>query len=146
MATESQVEEAASWCHDNIGIPDGFDTVVGERGITLSGGQKQRISIARAIIRDPSILILDDSLSAVDTKTEEEILQNLHELLQGKTGIIIAHRISTIKHADQIVVLDDGKIIELGTHQELLARKGYYARLYHIQLAETTFEKKADII
>jgi ATP-binding cassette subfamily B protein len=82
----------------------------------------------------------------VDTKTEEEILQNLHELLQGKTGIIIAHRISTIKHADQIVVLDDGKIIELGTHQELLARKGYYARLYHIQLAETTFEKKADII
>jgi ATP-binding cassette subfamily B multidrug efflux pump len=129
-----------------VEFPDGFDTVVGERGITLSGGQKQRISIARAIIRDPSILILDDSLSAVDTKTEEEILQNLHELLQGKTGIIIAHRISTIKHADQIVVLDDGKIIELGTHQELLARKGYYARLYHIQLAETTFEKKADII
>jgi ATP-binding cassette subfamily B multidrug efflux pump len=147
--TESQVEEAARLAsvYDNIvEFPDGFDTVVGERGITLSGGQKQRISIARAIIRDPSILILDDSLSAVDTKTEEEILQNLHELLQGKTGIIIAHRISTIKHADQIVVLDDGKIIELGTHQELLARKGYYARLYHIQLAETTFEKKADII
>ena len=146
--TESQVEEAARLAsvYDNIVESPTALTRWWVRGITLSGGQKQRISIARAIIRDPSILILDDSLSAVDTKTEEEILQNLHELLQGKTGIIIAHRISTIKHADQIVVLDDGKIIELGTHQELLARKGYYARLYHIQLAETTFEKKADII
>jgi ATP-binding cassette subfamily B protein len=120
--------------------------VVGERGITLSGGQKQRISIARAVIKDPSILILDDSLSAVDTRTEEEILQNIQEFLQGKTAIIIAHRISTIKHADQIVVLDDGKIIEQGTHQELLAKKGYYARLYHLQLAETTFQKRADIV
>lgn len=149
MHSESQVEEAARLAsvYDNIvEFPDGFGTVVGERGITLSGGQKQRVSIARAIIKDPSIMILDDSLSAVDTKTEEEILQNLHELLQGKTGIIIAHRISTIKHADQIVVLDDGKIIEQGTHQELLARKGYYARLYHLQRAETTFQKRADII
>lgn len=147
--TESQVEEAArlAGVYDNIAeFPDGFDTVVGERGITLSGGQKQRISIARAVIKDPSILILDDSLSAVDTRTEEEILQNIQEFLQGKTAIIIAHRISTIKHADQIVVLDDGKIIEQGTHQELLAKKGYYARLYHLQLAETTFQKRADIV
>ena len=146
--TESQVEEAArlAGVYDNIAeFPDGFDTVVGERGITLSGGQKQRISIARAVIKDPSILILDDSLSAVDTRTEEEILQNIQEFLQGKTAIIIAHRISTIKHADQIVVLDDGKIIEQGTHQELLAKKGYYAR-YHLQLAETTFQKRADIV
>ena len=130
--TQAEVEKAAKMAsvyNDVIEFPDGFDTVVGERGITLSGGQKQRVSIARAIIKDPSILILDDSLSAVDTKTEEEILGNVQAVLQNRTGIIIAHRISTIKHADQIIVLDKGQIIEQGSHSELLAKKGYYTRL-----------------
>lgn len=133
------VEEATkiSNVYDNItDFPEGFDTVVGERGITLSGGQKQRISIARAVIKDPSILILDDSLSAVDTRTEEEILKNIKEVLQNRTGIIIAHRISTIKHADEIIVLDDGRILERGNHNELMKEKGEYYKLYCAQLSE----------
>ncbi len=147
--TQAEVEKAAKMAsvyNDVIEFPDGFDTVVGERGITLSGGQKQRVSIARAIIKDPSILILDDSLSAVDTKTEEEILGNVQAVLQNRTGIIIAHRISTIKHADQIIVLDKGQIIEQGSHSELLAKKGYYTRLYNLQLAESDFHKRVDAV
>ena len=113
-----------------------FETMLGERGITLSGGQKQRVSIARALIKEPKILIFDDCLSAVDTKTEEEILSNLGKVMKGKTSILIAHRISTIKNADKIIVLDAGSIIEQGTHQQLLANNGAYAEMYDNQLLE----------
>jgi ATP-binding cassette subfamily B multidrug efflux pump len=113
-----------------------FDTMLGERGITLSGGQKQRVSIARALIRSPRILIFDDCLSAVDTRTEEEILNNLGRIMQGKTSILIAHRISTIKNADKIIVLDEGQIIEQGTHTQLLALQGVYTEMYQNQLLE----------
>jgi ATP-binding cassette subfamily B multidrug efflux pump len=113
-----------------------FDTMLGERGITLSGGQKQRVSIARALIRSPRILIFDDCLSAVDTRTEEEILNNLGRIMQGRTSILIAHRISTIKNADKIIVLEEGQIIEQGTHSQLLALQGVYAEMYQNQLLE----------
>lgn len=113
-----------------------FETMLGERGITLSGGQKQRVSIARALIKEPRVLIFDDCLSAVDTRTEEEILNNLSRLMKGKTSILIAHRISTIKNANKILVLDDGKIIEQGTHAELLRNNGSYAEMYQNQLLE----------
>jgi ATP-binding cassette subfamily B multidrug efflux pump len=113
-----------------------FETMLGERGITLSGGQKQRVSIARALIKAPKILIFDDCLSAVDTRTEEEILNNLGRLMHGKTSILIAHRISTIKNADKIIVLDQGRIIEQGTHSQLLGLEGAYAEMYQNQLLE----------
>lgn len=130
--------------YDNIiDFPFGFDTKVGERGITLSGGQKQRISIARAIIRDPQILIFDDCLSAVDTETEERILAHLKDLMQGKTTVIISHRVSSVKHADQIVVLDKGAIAERGNHEQLLAINGIYASLYQKQLLEDDKRKIA---
>ncbi|WP_316823960.1 ABC transporter ATP-binding protein [Pedobacter miscanthi] len=119
-----------------IDFEEKFETMLGERGITLSGGQKQRVSIARALIKSPKILIFDDCLSAVDTKTEEEILQNLGKIMAGKTSILIAHRISTIKNADKILVLDNGKIIEQGTHNELLSLNGSYTELYNNQLLE----------
>jgi ATP-binding cassette subfamily B multidrug efflux pump len=119
-----------------IDFEEKFETMLGERGITLSGGQKQRVSIARALIKSPKILIFDDCLSAVDTKTEEEILQNLGKIMAGKTSILIAHRISTIKNADKILVLDNGKIIEQGTHNELLSKNGSYTELYNNQLLE----------
>lgn len=123
--------------YDNImDFPDQFDTLVGERGVTLSGGQKQRVSIARALIIDPNILILDDALSAVDTQTEERILKELKRVRHNKTNIIISHRISTIYHADEIIVLDDGKIIERGNHESLLELNGQYAALYQKQLLE----------
>jgi len=134
-----KVEQAAkdAVVYDNIiGFDEGFETHIGERGITLSGGQKQRVSIARALVKDPKILMFDDCLSAVDTKTEEEILYNLGKIMNGKTSIIIAHRISTIKNADHIIVLDDGRIIEEGTHSELLSKDGEYASLYDKQLLE----------
>jgi ATP-binding cassette subfamily B multidrug efflux pump len=118
-----------------------YETVVGERGITLSGGQKQRTAIARALVRDPRILILDDSLSAVDTQTEERILSRLRGIMAGRTTILISHRTSTVQDADQIVVLRDGQIIERGRHEELLARGGYYADLYHKQLLEEELER-----
>jgi ATP-binding cassette subfamily B multidrug efflux pump len=117
-----------------------YDTVVGERGVTLSGGQKQRSAIARAVIRDPRILILDDSLSAVDTQTEERILTRLHGVMEGRTTILISHRISTVQNADQIIVLRDGRIIERGTHDQLLTNEGYYADLHRKQLLEEELE------
>jgi len=134
-AVEQAAKDAA--VYDNIAELDkGFETLIGERGITLSGGQKQRVSIARAIVKQPQILIFDDCLSAVDTRTEEEILNNLGRNMAGKTSIIIAHRISTIKNADKILVMDNGEIIEHGNHQYLMDKKGIYFELYEKQLLE----------
>ncbi|MGB3468778.1 MAG: ATP-binding cassette domain-containing protein, partial [Cyclobacteriaceae bacterium] len=116
-------------------FPKGFETELGERGITLSGGQKQRLSIARAIAKDPQILILDDSLSAVDTKTENTILNSMKKIMEDRTSIIISHRVSSAKLADKIIVLDDGKVIESGTNESLLAANGVYKDLYDKQLA-----------
>lgn len=137
--TTEQVEWAAKQAavYENImGFEEGFHTHIGERGITLSGGQKQRVSIARALIKNPNFLIFDDCLSAVDTKTEEEILHNLSKIMKDKTSIFIAHRISTIKNADHIIVLDNGKVIEEGNHESLLALNGEYADLYDKQLLQ----------
>jgi len=133
--------EIASLHGDVQDFGKAYDTMVGERGITLSGGQKQRAAIARAVVRDPRILILDDSLSAVDTQTEERILSGLRGIMQGRTTILISHRTSTVRDADQIVVLVEGSIAECGTHDELLARGGYYADLYQKQLLEEELER-----
>lgn len=123
--------------HDNIiEFPNGFQTILGERGVTLSGGQKQRTSIARAIIKEPSVLILDDSLSSVDTETEEKILKNLENIMDTRTTIIISHRISTVKNCDEIIFLADGKIVERGSHQYLMSLNGLYSDLYEKQLLE----------
>jgi ATP-binding cassette subfamily B protein len=132
--------EISQIAKDVLEFPKQFDTTIGERGITLSGGQKQRASIARAIMRQPRILILDDSLSAVDTYTEERILQRLREFMKGRTSIIISHRISTVKDADVIIVLQNGEIVERGTHEELVELKGIYADLHQKQLLEQELE------
>nr|WP_121273520.1 ABC transporter ATP-binding protein [Pedobacter schmidteae] len=137
--TDAEVDTAAknAAVYQNIiDFDQKFETMLGERGITLSGGQKQRVSIARALIKEPRLLIFDDCLSAVDTRTEEEILTNLSRIMKNRTSILIAHRISTIKNADKIIVLEEGKIIEQGTHTQLLAHEGAYAEMYQNQLLE----------
>jgi ATP-binding cassette subfamily B protein len=134
-----EVERAAAIARldkDVADFPKGYDTMVGERGITLSGGQKQRTALARALMIDPRILIMDDALSAVDTYTEEEILTRLREVMRRRTALIVSHRVSTVKDADQILVLDNGRIVERGRHDELLALDGFYAELYRKQLLE----------
>ncbi|SHI68598.1 ABC transporter ATP-binding protein [Aquimarina spongiae] len=138
-ATDEEVYQAAknAVVHKNIvGFTNGYDTILGERGITLSGGQKQRVSIARAIIKDPSILLFDDCLSAVDTETEEEIMSNLGKISKDKTTFIVSHRVSTTKNADKIIVIDDGQITQQGTHNQLITEDGYYKELYLKQLDE----------
>jgi ATP-binding cassette subfamily B protein len=138
-ASENEVRNSASAANiaaDIESFPEGYETMVGERGITLSGGQKQRTAIARALIRNPRILILDDALSSVDTQTEDKILNHLRDVMQGRTTIFISHRVSTVRNADRIAVLHGGRIVELGTHDELLALNGYYSDLYNKQLLE----------
>jgi subfamily B ATP-binding cassette protein MsbA len=138
-ATDEQIERAAriAYAHDFIvALPQGYDTVVGERGQFLSGGQRQRIAIARAVLMDAPVLILDEATSALDAESENLIQKALANLLEGKTAIIIAHRISTIRRADLIVVMQKGKIIEMGTHEELIAKQGAYKKLYELQFVE----------
>ena len=138
-ASDDQIKlaaEAANIAGDIEGFPEKYKTLVGERGLTLSGGQKQRTAIARALIRNPRILILDDALSSVDTQTEDKILNHLRDVMQGRTTIFISHRVSTVRNADRIAVLHGGRIVELGTHDELLALNGYYTDLYNKQLLE----------
>jgi ATP-binding cassette subfamily B multidrug efflux pump len=138
-ATDQEVRNsaaAANIASDIESFPEGYETMVGERGITLSGGQKQRTAIARALIRNPRILILDDALSSVDTQTEDKILNHLRDVMQGRTTIFISHRVSTVRNADRIAVLHGGRVVELGTHDELLALNGYYSDLYNKQLLE----------
>jgi ATP-binding cassette subfamily B protein len=138
-ASDDKIEQAAkdAYIHHNIiEFNEGYNTYVGERGVTLSGGQKQRVSIARALIKEPEILIFDDCLSAVDTETEEIILNNLFKVSQDKTTIIVSHRISSVKNADTILVLEKGKIIQQGSHNELIKINGYYKDLYEQQLLE----------
>lgn len=145
-ATDSQVERAteiANILPEIRGFSQGFDATVGERGLTLSGGQKQRTAIARALIRDPRILILDDALASVDTGTEEKILSELCGIMAGRTTLLISHRVSTVRNADEIVVLHDGEIVERGTHAQLLAEGGHYAELYRRQLIEEELEQEA---
>jgi len=142
-ATEEQIHRAAELAGlapDIAAFPQGYETIVGERGLALSGGQKQRVAIARALLRDPRILILDDALASVDTLTEERILMGLAPVMRGRTTILISHRVSTVRQADNIVVLDHGRIVEQGSHAELIANSGYYADLYQKQLLEEELE------
>jgi ATP-binding cassette subfamily B protein len=137
--SQAAIEAAAATARldkDIETFPNGYDTLVGERGITLSGGQKQRTAIARALIMSPAILVLDDALSAVDTHTEEEILQRLSRVMRQRTSIIVSHRVSTVRGADQIVVLEHGRVAESGTHDSLVRHGGLYAELYRKQLLE----------
>jgi ATP-binding cassette subfamily B protein len=142
-ATDDDVRraaEAANIAAEIESFPDGYNTLVGERGLTLSGGQKQRTAIARALIRNPRILVLDDALASVDTQTEDRILNHLREIMRDRTTIFISHRVSTVRNADRIAVLHDGQIVEYGTHNELIHRNGYYTELYNKQLLEEELE------
>ncbi|MCL6508612.1 MAG: ATP-binding cassette domain-containing protein, partial [Bryobacteraceae bacterium] len=142
-ATDEEVLAAlaqAGFLSDLALMPDGLDTLVGERGVSLSGGQKQRTAIARAILRNPRILILDDALSSVDTETEARILSRLAGVMRERTTILISHRVSTVRNADRIFVIENGRLAEEGTHAELLALGGYYADLYQRQLLEEELE------
>jgi ATP-binding cassette subfamily B multidrug efflux pump len=142
-ATASQIEAAlhvARVSNDLSQFPRGLDTMVGERGVSLSGGQKQRTALARAVLRDPKILILDDALSSVDTHTQAQILSSLREVMASRTTLISSMRISTIKDADKIIVLSEGTVTEQGTHQELLLRNGMYARMYRRELLQQEME------
>jgi ATP-binding cassette subfamily B protein len=144
-ATEQEIEAAArlAQVYDDIaGFPEGLDTVVGERGVTLSGGQRQRIAIARAVLMNPPILILDDALSSVDIQTEERILEGLEKFLQGRTSFLITHRIAPLRRADRIVVLEGGRIAEMGNHPMLLSRGGIYAELYWRGQLEEELERE----
>src|SRR5438067_3337196 len=146
--TRSKRDWSSDVCSSDLvaTFPQGLETVIGERGITLSGGQKQRTAIARALVRDPLILLLDDALSAVDTQTEERILRALREIRKGRTVLIVSHRVSSVKDADHIVVLDDGRIVERGTHESLVAHDGYYAELYRKQTLEEEIEEIAEVL
>jgi ATP-binding cassette, subfamily B, multidrug efflux pump len=138
-ASREEIEQAAvdsGVDSDIVAFPHGYETAVGERGVTLSGGQKQRISIARAILLHPPILLLDDALSSVDSHTEEEILRRLRKRMRGKICLIASHRISTLRRADAIIVLHEGKIVEQGTHERLLEQRGLYSEIYATQLLE----------
>jgi ATP-binding cassette, subfamily B, multidrug efflux pump len=143
QGSRERIEEAARIARldaDLTDFPRGYETIVGERGITLSGGQKQRTAIARALVVDPKILVLDDALSSVDTYTEEEILSRLRGVMRQRTSIIVSHRISTVRDADQILVLHEGRLVERGRHDDLVARGGIYAELYRKQLLEEELE------
>jgi ATP-binding cassette subfamily B multidrug efflux pump len=145
-ATDAEIRraaEAANIADEIEGFPEGYNTLVGERGLTLSGGQKQRTAIARALIRGPRILVLDDALASVDTQTEDRILNHLREIMRGRTTIFISHRVSTVRNADLIAVLHQGRIVEYGTHEELIERNGYYTELYNKQLLEEELETEA---
>ena len=138
-ASEDEIVRAAKAANAHefiMRLPDGYDTIVGDRGNALSGGQRQRIAIARAILKDPRILILDEATSALDTESEKIVQAALERLMQGRTSVVIAHRLSTIRDANKIVVIDHGRIVEEGTHAELLARGGLYAHLYAVQFKE----------
>jgi ATP-binding cassette subfamily B protein len=143
-ATDKDIEEAAriAQIYDEVmGFPEGLNTMIGEKGITLSGGQKQRIAIARAILMDPTIFILDDALSSVDIQTEEQILEGFEKALKGKTSILITHRIAPLRRADRIIVLEEGKVVEMGDHKTLLSKGGIYTKLYWRRQLEEELEK-----
>jgi len=145
-ATEDELRaacEVAQFDADVADMPAGYDTLLGERGIHLSGGQKQRLAIARAVMLDPHILVLDDALSSVDTNTEERILQGLRRFLAGRTCVIIAHRCSTLRYAQQILYVEDGRIAERGTHEALLQADGHYAAMWRRQQLEAELEQDA---
>jgi subfamily B ATP-binding cassette protein MsbA len=147
-ATDEEVIEAAkaAFAHDFImDMPQGYDTMIGERGVRISGGQKQRVTIARAIIRNPSILILDEATSSLDTESEHQVQKALEQLMKNRTTIVIAHRLSTIQNASRIIVMSGGRVIQEGTHDELLTQGGLYQELYNMQFMSTESKEESKI-